>query len=185
MCATPCLKGQALLAVLPADVAGHASIVAAPAAVAKGILSAPTPRAVIGTPAAAAALPAAVAKMAGTVIGMPALVAKKAKLLVARDAKVSKVCAPAMADVAILVEVVAAPVLVPKAKVPNESVPGPFHPPGIVVEIVGTEMGDQGHSCEEHTSNCGKVIAKDVVVCLWKCRFRLRGRRRQRLPHIG
>ena len=33
-----------------------------------------------------------------------------------------------------------------------------FHPPGIVVEIVGTETGDQGHSCEEHPVNCGEVL---------------------------
>ena len=31
-----------------------------------------------------------------------------------------------------------------------------FHPPGIVVEIVGTEAGDQGRSCEEHPANCGE-----------------------------
>ena len=30
----------------------------------------------------------------------------------------------------------------------------PHHPPGIIVEIVGTEFSDQGRSCEEHL-NCG------------------------------
>jgi len=43
-----------------------------------------------------------------------------------------------------------------------------FHPPGIVVEIVGTETGDQGHSCEEHPVNCGEVLEPDVVVRLLK-----------------
>jgi hypothetical protein len=32
---------------------------------------------------------------------------------------------------------------------------GPFHLTGVVVEIVGTEMSDQGCSCEEHLTNCG------------------------------
>ncbi len=44
----------------------------------------------------------------------------------------------------------------------------PFHPTGIVVEIVGTERSDQGSSCKEHITNCGKVMANDVVVRLWK-----------------
>ena len=43
-----------------------------------------------------------------------------------------------------------------------------FHPPGIVVEIIGTEVDNQGHSCEEHPINCGKVLEPDVVVRLWK-----------------
>jgi hypothetical protein len=43
-----------------------------------------------------------------------------------------------------------------------------FHPPGIVVEIVGTEAGDRGCTCKEHTINCGKVLEEDVVVHLWK-----------------
>ena len=45
----------------------------------------------------------------------------------------------------------------------------PYHPSGIVVEIVGTERGDQdqGRSYEEHI-NCGEVMAEDVVVCLLK-----------------
>ena len=41
------------------------------------------------------------------------------------------------------------------------------HPPGIVVEIVGTLMGDRGRSCEEHVV-CGSVLEKDMVVCLGK-----------------
>ncbi len=43
-----------------------------------------------------------------------------------------------------------------------------FHPPGIIVEIVGTEAGNWGCTCKEHTVNCGKVLEEDVVVHLWK-----------------
>jgi hypothetical protein len=43
-----------------------------------------------------------------------------------------------------------------------------FHPPSIVVEIVGTEANDQGRSCKEHPFNCSKVLEPDVVVRLWK-----------------
>ncbi len=32
------------------------------------------------------------------------------------------------------------------------------------MEIVGTEAGDRGRMCEEHTINCGKVLEEDVVV---------------------
>ncbi len=78
---------------------------------------------------------------------------------VAREAKELKECSPAMADFVTPAEVVAAPTPVTKA-------PGPFHPKnGVVVEIVGTEMDDRGCSCEEH-SNCGEVMAEDVVVRL-------------------
>ncbi len=97
---------------------------------------------------AVAALPAAVGKKARTVDGAPALVAN-----------VSKECSPATADVSAPGEVVAAPVPVTK-------VPSPFHPTGVVVEIIGMKVGDRGCSCEEHASNCGKVMAKDVVVHL-------------------
>ena len=40
----------------------------------------------------------------------------------------------------------------------------PTHPSGVVVEIVGTERGDQGRSCEEHHINCGEVLAEEVVL---------------------
>jgi hypothetical protein len=39
-----------------------------------------------------------------------------------------------------------------------------FHPPGIAVEIVGTEAGNRGRTCKEHTLNCGKVLKEDVVI---------------------
>ncbi len=38
----------------------------------------------------------------------------------------------------------------------------------MVVEIVGTEMGDRCCSCEEHPNNCGEVLAGNVVVRLRK-----------------
>jgi hypothetical protein len=60
-----------------------------------------------------------------------------------------------------VVDAVSVPVVQAKAD-------GPFHPTGVVVEIVGTEMRDQGCSCEEHLANCGEVMVNDVVVCLWK-----------------
>ena len=41
------------------------------------------------------------------------------------------------------------------------------HPPGVVVEIVGTLMGDFGRSCEEHAV-CGSVLEEDMVVRLRK-----------------
>ncbi len=44
------------------------------------------------------------------------------------------------------------------------------------MEIVGTKVGDQGSSCEEHPNNCGKVLAKDVVVHLWKVQIQVEGR---------
>jgi hypothetical protein len=53
--------------------------------------------------------------------------------------------------------------------------PGPFYLTGVVVEIIGTEVGDRGRSCEEH-SKCGEVMAKDVVVCLWKVQIQVEGR---------
>jgi hypothetical protein len=51
-----------------------------------------------------------------------------------------------------------------------------FHPPGIVVEIVGTEANDQGNSCEEHPINCGKVLEPDVAVRLRKVQLMVEGR---------
>jgi hypothetical protein len=51
-----------------------------------------------------------------------------------------------------------------------------FHPPGIVVKIVGTEANDQGRSCEEHPVNCGEVLEQDVVVRLRKVQLMVEGR---------
>ncbi len=155
----------------PAPVAKKAKVlaIAAPAEVAKVMAKkffpAPTPGAVVDTPGAAAvaAVPKAVAKIARAVIGAPALVAKNAKAPVAKKAKVAKESALVMADVTMPV-----PVPVAKATAPEENVPGPFHPSGVVVEIVGTEMGDRGRSCEEHPNNCGEVLANNVVMRLHK-----------------
>ncbi len=65
------------------------------------------------------------------------VVANTLMVPVAREAKASKECSPAMADFVALAdaEVVAKPAPVPQ-------MPGPFHPTGVVVEIVGTEMDD-------------------------------------------
>ncbi len=41
------------------------------------------------------------------------------------------------------------------------------HPPAVVVEIVGTLMGNRGCSCEEHAV-CGSVLEEDMVVRLRK-----------------
>ena len=38
-----------------------------------------------------------------------------------------------------------------------------YRPPGIVIEIVGTDAGDRGRTCEEHPVNCGVVLEEDVV----------------------
>ncbi len=57
------------------------------------------------------------------------------------------------------------------------------HPPGIVVEIVGTEMGDQGCSCEEHAV-CGSVLEEDVVVRLWKVQVLVEGHKKTAIACI-
>jgi hypothetical protein len=153
MCATPCLKRQAVLGALAGDEAAHTAFA----------------RAAVGTPAAVAAMLAAVAKKAGTVNGVPApvantlkapvareakaskecslaaVVANTLKALVAREVKALKECSPAMADVAAPTEVVAAPA-------PGAKALGPYHPTGVVLEIFGSEMGDRGRSCEEHSN---------------------------------
>ncbi len=36
-------------------------------------------------------------------------------------------------------------------------------PPGIVIEIVGTDAGERGRTCEEHPVNCVVVLEEDVV----------------------
>ena len=49
------------------------------------------------------------------------------------------------------------------------------HPPGIVIQIVGTEMGSNGWSCEEHTV-CGSILEEDMVVRLRKVQVVVEGR---------
>jgi hypothetical protein len=58
---------------------------------------------------------------------------------------------------------------------PVLQVPSPFHPAGVVVEIVGTEMDDQGCFCEEHR-NCSEVMGEDMVVRLQKVQIQVEGR---------
>jgi hypothetical protein len=151
------------------------------------------PRAAVGYPMAVAAFPTAAAKKAGTVDGAPAPVANTSKAPASREAKASKECSlttvvantlmapmareakalkecsPAMADFVapVDVEVVDEPVPVLQA-------PGPIHPTGVVVKILGTEMNDWGCSCEE-PRNCGEVMGEDVVVCLRKVQIQIEG----------
>jgi hypothetical protein len=70
-----------------------------------------------------------------------------------------------------------APAVLDAASVPvaQAKANGPFHPTDAVVEIVGTEMNDQGCTCKEHL-NCGEVMANDVVVRLWKVQILVEGR---------
>ena len=49
------------------------------------------------------------------------------------------------------------------------------HPSPIVLHIVGTEAGDRGRSCEEH-SCCGEVLQEDVVVRLRKVQIQVGGK---------
>ena len=39
----------------------------------------------------------------------------------------------------------------------------PYHPSGILVDIVGINASDKGRSCEEH-ANCGSVLKIDTLV---------------------
>lgn len=49
------------------------------------------------------------------------------------------------------------------------------HPSGITVEIVGTECGQQGRSCEQHEI-CGSVMDEDVVVRFRKVQVIVNGK---------
>jgi hypothetical protein len=168
MCAALRSKREKVLGAIAGDLAVHAALANAMSGIPSVIGALPAAQAkkdwakIAGAPEsvanAVAALPAAVGKKAETVDGAPAPVAKA-----------SKECFPATADIAAPAKVVAAPAPVTKA-------PGPFHPTGVVVEIVGTEVGDRGRSCEEHPNNCGKVLAEDVVVRLRKVQIQVEGR---------
>ncbi len=50
-----------------------------------------------------------------------------------------------------------------------------LNPSGIVVEIVGTEMGCQGRLCEEHDICC-EVLKEDIVVRLRKIQLMVEGK---------
>jgi hypothetical protein len=44
-----------------------------------------------------------------------------------------------------------------------------MHPSGVVLDIVGTNRGDRGRSCEEHLDACGTaVLIDDAVVRIRK-----------------
>jgi hypothetical protein len=51
----------------------------------------------------------------------------------------------------------------------------PYHPSGVVAEIVGMECSNQGRSCDEHL-NCGEVMVEDVVVCLQMVQILVEGK---------
>jgi hypothetical protein len=167
MCATPHPKCKKLLGTIAGDIAGHAALADAMSGIPSVIGALPAAQAkkdwakIAGAPKpvanAVASLPAAVRKKAGTVDGAPAPVTKA-----------SKECSLVTADIATPAKVVAVPAPVTK-------VPGPFHPTGVVVEIIGTEVGDRGRSCEEHPNNCGKMLAEDVVVRLRKVQIQVEG----------
>lgn len=54
------------------------------------------------------------------------------------------------------------------------------HPPGFVITIVGTEMNNNGRSCEEHHT-CGEVLCLDSVVRLRLEKFLQDGREKDAL----
>jgi hypothetical protein len=51
-----------------------------------------------------------------------------------------------------------------------------YHPTGVVLEIVGTDVSDQGRSCKVH-ARCGHdVLQEDVVVRLRKTVIEVNGK---------
>jgi hypothetical protein len=54
-------------------------------------------------------------------------------------------------------------VAVAKKPPPQDQHP-PMHPPGVVLDIVGTNRGDRGRSCEEHLDACGTAVLMDDAV---------------------
>jgi hypothetical protein len=148
MCATPCPKRHAVLAVLVVDMPVAAAAVPAPNVAASlqkhnKLLWKKKP------PQDATAAPANVHPPQGAVApaNMPP---------------------PAPATAPVVVDAASAPVVQAKAD-------GLFHPTGIVVEIVGTEMSDQGCSWGEHLVNCSEVMPNDVGVRLCKVQIMLEG----------
>jgi hypothetical protein len=54
-------------------------------------------------------------------------------------------------------------------KAPPQVPPPPTHPSGVVVDVMGTNRGDRGRSCEEHPDGCGAtVLADDIIVRIRK-----------------
>jgi len=54
-------------------------------------------------------------------------------------------------------------VAVAKKPPPQDQHP-PMHPFGVVLDIVGTNRGDRGRSCEEHLDTCGTAVLMDDAV---------------------
>jgi hypothetical protein len=49
-------------------------------------------------------------------------------------------------------------------KPPPQDQHPPMHPSGVVLDIVGTNRGDRGRSCEEHLDACGTAVLMDDAV---------------------
>ncbi len=49
------------------------------------------------------------------------------------------------------------------------------HPPGIIIQIMGTEVGTNWQSCEEHAM-CGSFLKEDMIVRIWKVQVLVEGR---------
>jgi hypothetical protein len=54
-------------------------------------------------------------------------------------------------------------VAVAKKPPPQDQHP-PMHPSSVVLDIVGTNRGDRGCSCEEHLDACGTAVLMDDAV---------------------
>ena len=49
-------------------------------------------------------------------------------------------------------------------KPPPQDPPPPTHPSGVVLDVVGTNRGDCGRSCEVHPDSCGTAVLVDDAV---------------------
>jgi hypothetical protein len=103
---------------------------------------------------------------------MPAKAKAKVRAPAPANKAAAKGSAPTPAKAAAMVSAPTPTQAVAKADagLPSE----PFHPPSIVVKIVGIEMDDQGNLCREHI-NCSMVLDDDMVVHLWKAQLIIEG----------
>ena len=60
----------------------------------------------------------------------------------------------------------------------------PFHPTGVVVDIVGTTASDRGRSCEEHDCCGEEVLKEDVVVRLRQVQIVVNGKEEKAIAAI-
>jgi hypothetical protein len=177
MCATPRPKRKKVLGAIAGDIAVHAALADAMSgipSVVGALLAAQAKKdwaKIAGAPKpvanAVTALPAAVGKKAGTVDGAPTPVAKA-----------SKECSPVTADIAVPAKVVAVPAPVTKA-------PGPFHPTGVMVELLGRRWVTGAALVRSTPTTAARCWPRTWWCAFGRCRFRLRGGRRRRLLHIG